>query len=121
MTRRIQAGDSTTSAKMPTLAEALTTSCGWAGLRLYVPIFQGDGDHDGAVESGQHALAVAETSEISPCRSLAHHCLGVAYHVLGDHRRAMGLLRSNVESLAGDLLRERFGLAGLLPCSRVAS
>src|SRR4029434_3027432 len=31
------------------------------------------------------------------------------YHALGDHRRALGLLRRNVESLAGDLIRERFG------------
>src|SRR5262249_43509883 len=44
---------------------------------------------------------------------MANHYLGVTYHVLGDHRQAMGLLRSNVESLVGDLLRERFGTAGL--------
>jgi tetratricopeptide (TPR) repeat protein len=37
----------------------------------------------------------------------------VVYHILGDHRRAMGLLRSNVESLAGDLLHERFGMTAL--------
>ena len=71
------------------------------------------GDHDGAVESGQHALAVAETLGDVALQVMANHYLGVAYHVLGDHRRAMGLLRSNVESLAGDLLRERFGMAGL--------
>ena len=67
------------------------------------------GDHDGAVESGQHALAVAATLGDVALQVMARHFLGVAYHVLGDHRRAMGLLRSNVESLAGDLLRERFG------------
>jgi tetratricopeptide (TPR) repeat protein len=44
---------------------------------------------------------------------MAQHFLGVAYHVLGDYRRAMGLLRRNVESLAGDLLRERFGMTAL--------
>jgi tetratricopeptide (TPR) repeat protein len=43
---------------------------------------------------------------------LAQHYLGVAYHTLGDHCQALGFLRGNVESLAGDLLRERFGLAG---------
>ena len=75
--------------------------------------FREIGDHDGAVESGQHALAVAETLGDFALQVMAHHYLGVAYHVLGDHRRAMGLLRSNVESLAGDLLRERFGLTGL--------
>jgi class 3 adenylate cyclase/tetratricopeptide (TPR) repeat protein len=70
------------------------------------------GDHDSAVESGQHALAVAETLGDFALQVMAHHFLGVAYHVLGDHRRAMGVLRSNVESLAGDLIRERFGLVG---------
>src|SRR5687767_7281488 len=68
------------------------------------------GDHDRAVESGQYALAVAETLGDVALRVMAQHYLGVAYHILGDHRRAMELLRSNVESLAGDLLRERFGL-----------
>jgi tetratricopeptide (TPR) repeat protein len=67
------------------------------------------GDHDGAVESGQHALAVAATLGDVALQVMARHFLGVAYHVLGEHRRAIGLLRSNVESLAGDLLRERFG------------
>jgi len=69
-------------------------------------------DYDGAVTSGQHALAVAETLGDFALQVMASNYLGVAYHILGDHRRAMGLLRSNVESLAGDLLRERFGLAG---------
>jgi class 3 adenylate cyclase/tetratricopeptide (TPR) repeat protein len=71
------------------------------------------GDYDGAVESGQHALAIAETLGDGALQVTAQHFLGVAYHVLGDHRRAMGLLRSNVELLAGDLLRERFSMIGL--------
>ena len=71
------------------------------------------GDHDGAVESGQHALAVAETLGDFALQVVANHYLGVAYHTLGDYRRAMGFLRKNVESLAGDLLRECFGLAGV--------
>jgi class 3 adenylate cyclase/tetratricopeptide (TPR) repeat protein len=75
--------------------------------------FREIGDHDSAVKSGQHALAVAETLGDFALQVLANHFLGVAYHTLGDHRRAMGFLRKNVQSLAGDLLRERFGLAGL--------
>ncbi len=70
------------------------------------------GDHDRAVESGQHALAVAATLGDFALQVMAQHFLGVAYHTLGDHRRAMGVLRSNVESLAGDLIRERFGVVG---------
>jgi class 3 adenylate cyclase/tetratricopeptide (TPR) repeat protein len=69
------------------------------------------GDHDSAVESGQRALAVAETLGDVALLVMARHFLGVAYHALGDHRRALELLRRNVDSLAGDLLRERFGLA----------
>jgi class 3 adenylate cyclase/tetratricopeptide (TPR) repeat protein len=75
--------------------------------------FREMGDHDGAVASGQHALAAAETLGDFALQVMAHHHLGVAYHTLGDHRRAMELLRSNVEALAGDLIRERFGLSGL--------
>jgi class 3 adenylate cyclase/tetratricopeptide (TPR) repeat protein len=55
------------------------------------------GDHDSAVESGQHALAVAETLGDFALQVMAHHFLGVAYHALGDHHRAMGVLRSNAE------------------------
>ncbi|HSX81912.1 MAG TPA: hypothetical protein VLQ80_25525, partial [Candidatus Saccharimonadia bacterium] len=65
----------------------------------------------GAVESGQHALAIAETLGDFALQVMVNHQLGVASHTLGDYRRAMGFLRSNVESLAGDLPRERFDLA----------
>ena len=70
------------------------------------------GDHDSAVESGQQALAVAAALGDFALQVMAHQFLGVAYYALGDHRRAMGVLRSNVESLAGDLSRESFGLVG---------
>ena len=97
-----------------TLAEALDDQPRLGRVSAYMcRYFREMGDHDGAVESGQHALAVAETLGDFALQVMAHHFLGVAYHALGDHRRAMGLLRSNVESLAGDLIRERFGLAGL--------
>jgi tetratricopeptide (TPR) repeat protein len=72
--------------------------------------FREIGDPDGAVESGQHALAIAETLGDFALQVTAQNFLGVAYHILGDQRRAMGMLRSNVASLAGDLLRERFGM-----------
>ena len=97
-----------------TLAEALDDQPRLGRVSAYMcRYFREMGDHDGAVESGQHALAVAETLGDFALQVMANHYLGVAYHALGDHRRAMGLLRSNVESLAGDLLRERFGMTGL--------
>ncbi|HEY5868538.1 MAG TPA: AAA family ATPase, partial [Candidatus Tectomicrobia bacterium] len=70
------------------------------------------GEHHGAVESGQHALAVAETLGDFALQVMAQHFLGAAYHALGDHWRAIGLLRKNVEALVGDLVRERFGQSG---------
>jgi tetratricopeptide (TPR) repeat protein len=79
------------------------------------------GDHDGAVESGQHALAVAETLGDVALQVMARHFLGVAYHTQGDYRRAMGVLRSNVDSLTGDLIRERLGQSGLLGHPAVVS
>jgi tetratricopeptide (TPR) repeat protein len=96
-----------------TLAEALDDQARLGRVSVYMCRYLREmGDHDGAVASGQHALAVAETLGDFALQVMARHFLGVAYHVLGDHRRAMGLLRSNVESLADDLLRERFGLTG---------
>src|SRR5262245_30477390 len=71
------------------------------------------GDHDGAVASGQHALAVAKALGDFALQVMAHHYLGIAYHTLGDYHRALELLRSNVESLAGELIRERFSMPGL--------
>jgi predicted ATPase/class 3 adenylate cyclase len=96
------------------LAEALDDQLRLGLVSAYMcRSFREMGDHDGAVESGQHALAVAETLGDFALQVTARHFLGVAYHILGDHRRAMGLLRRNVESLAGDLIRERFGLSTL--------
>jgi hypothetical protein len=43
---------------------------------------------------------------------MAQQFLGAAYHALGDHRRALGVLQRNVEALAGELSRESFGLVG---------
>jgi class 3 adenylate cyclase/tetratricopeptide (TPR) repeat protein len=97
-----------------TLAEALDDQPRLGRVSAYMCRYCREmGDHDGAVASGQHALAVAETVGDVALQVLAHHQLGVAYHVLGDHHRAMGLLRNNVESLAGELIRERFGMTGL--------
>ena len=97
-----------------TLAEALDDQPRLGRVSAYMCLyFREMGDYDGAVASGQHALAVAETLGDFALQVMAEHYLGTAYHVLGDHHRAIELLRSNVESLAGDLIRERFGLIGL--------
>jgi tetratricopeptide (TPR) repeat protein len=99
-----------------TLAEALDDQPRLGRVSAHMcRYFRGIGDHDSAVESGQDALAVAETLGDFALQVTVRHHLGAVYHVLGDHRRSMGLLRSNVESLAGDLLRKFFDGMPALP------
>jgi tetratricopeptide (TPR) repeat protein len=96
-----------------TLAEALDDQQRLGRVSVYMCRYYREmGDHDSAVRSGQHALAVAETLGDVALQATARHYLGVAYHILGDQCRAMKLLKSNVESRAGDLLRERLGMTG---------
>ena len=74
------------------------------------------GDHDRAVASGQRALALATTTGDFARQVMANYLLGEACHALGDYRQALDFMRKNVESLGGDLVRERFsrlGFAGL--------
>jgi len=71
------------------------------------------GDPGRAIESGLRALAIAEHLEDVALRVAANTHLGPAYGALGDYRRAAEILRRNVESLQGDLVREPLGLAGL--------
>ena len=97
-----------------TLAEALDDQPRLGRVAVYMcRYFREIGDHNSAVESGHHALAVAETLGDFSLQVVANQYLGVAYHTLGDYRRAMGFLRKNVESLAGDLLRQYIGLTGV--------
>jgi class 3 adenylate cyclase/tetratricopeptide (TPR) repeat protein len=97
-----------------TLAEALDDQPRLGRVSAYMcRYFREIGDPDAAVASGQHALAIAEALGDLTLQVTAHHFLGLAYHTLGDHRQAVRLLESNVESLAGELLRERFGLSAL--------
>jgi tetratricopeptide (TPR) repeat protein len=96
------------------LAEALDDQPRLGRVSAFMCRYCGEmGDHDGAVASGQHALAVAETLGDFALQVQTNHYLGLAYYALGDYRRAMGLLKSNVESLTGDLIGERFGMTGL--------
>ena len=97
------------------LAEALDDQRRLGRVAAYLSdYFRDMGDHDRAVASGQRALAIATA-------------LGdVALQVDGEPLPGSGLpyswativrrcdcFRQNVESLAGALLRERFGMAGL--------
>src|SRR5437867_2224402 len=70
-------------------------------------------DLDRAVEAGHRALALAHAHGDFPLQIVANQRLGQAYLSLGDHRRAGEYFRSNIESLQGELIRERFGEVGL--------
>jgi tetratricopeptide (TPR) repeat protein len=76
--------------------------------------FRLTGDSKHAVVYGERALAFATELEDFPLRALANQRLGIACYAVGDYWRAIELLKQNVESLQGELMRERFG-AGSLP------
>jgi class 3 adenylate cyclase/tetratricopeptide (TPR) repeat protein len=75
--------------------------------------FWATGDPQRAVEVGQRALALAGTLRDAALQVVTHLFLGRAYHGLGNYPRAIDFLRQNLVALEGELLRERFGLAGL--------
>ncbi|MFQ5896796.1 MAG: AAA family ATPase [Candidatus Methylomirabilia bacterium] len=71
------------------------------------------GDYDQALKVGQRDLAVAADFGDFAGKVVASFRLGQAYHSLGDYPRAMECFRRNVAALDGELLHERFGMAGL--------
>ncbi len=75
--------------------------------------FREAGDYQQALESGQRALAIAARLGDFALQIPANFYLGQHYYVLGEYGRAIGFLQENVESLQGDRVRERFGMAGL--------
>lgn len=60
----------------------------------------------------QNAQAIAETLGDFPLQVAANYYLGVAHFASGDYGRAEDFFRKIVQSLEGDLNRERFGLPG---------
>jgi tetratricopeptide (TPR) repeat protein len=79
--------------------------------------FQQMGAHQRGIEFGQRALALAMARGDVETRVQTHYFLGQAYYALGDYRQAMTVVRQNVVSLKGDLLREPFGLTSLASVS----
>jgi class 3 adenylate cyclase/tetratricopeptide (TPR) repeat protein len=61
----------------------------------------------------ERALAIAEGLADLPLRVAATYYLGTAYFVAGDYRRTDEFFSRIVELLEGDLVRERYGMAGL--------
>jgi tetratricopeptide (TPR) repeat protein len=73
--------------------------------------FSMSGQPDRAAQSGQRALAIATDLGDFPLQVAANFRLGLAY-LTCDYHRASEFFRSNVESLQGELIYERFGESG---------
>jgi tetratricopeptide (TPR) repeat protein len=72
--------------------------------------FRAAGDPDRAIIAGQRALEIGEALGDFALRIQGNFYLGLAYHSLGNHRRAIECFGRNVASLQGELVRERFGM-----------
>jgi len=68
------------------------------------------GDTVRAIEAGERALAIADALDDFGLKVSIRTYLGQVYYARGEYRRATEFFRPNVELLADDLARERFGL-----------
>jgi tetratricopeptide (TPR) repeat protein len=82
---------------------------GWVCAYL-TDYFRQVGDHAGAIDSGQRALAIAHSLGNFALEVATRTYLGQVYHDAGDFRRASEFFRRNVEALGGELSAERLGL-----------
>jgi class 3 adenylate cyclase/tetratricopeptide (TPR) repeat protein len=71
------------------------------------------GHPDEVVASNQRALTIATSLGDFALEAAANFALGLAYHDLGEYRRATQLLNSNIASLQGERMYGRFGTAGV--------
>jgi class 3 adenylate cyclase/tetratricopeptide (TPR) repeat protein len=75
--------------------------------------FQITGDPERGIDYAQRALDIAVDHGDVGARVVATAYLGATYYVVGDFARAIEFSRRNVDSLSGNLLHERFGMAPL--------
>jgi len=71
------------------------------------------GHYDQAIVSGQRTLAMAEALGDVALQVQANTRLGVAHKAMGDYPRAIEILRQIVASLAGERIREPYGMESL--------
>jgi tetratricopeptide (TPR) repeat protein len=100
-------------------AEALATTLGDQQRLGRVATFMANclwhlADHEGAVQAGRRALAIATALANGPLRAEASFRLGQAYHPLGEYGRAIEFLRASLADLPGELKYERLGGSGVL-------
>jgi len=97
-----------------TLAQALEDHqrLGWVSAYL-TPYFFNLGDLHRAIETGQRALTIAQSSGDFALEMMATFFSGLPYIPLGDYPQAVYYHRKNVETLTGAWLQEHFGEPGL--------
>jgi len=61
------------------------------------------------VEAAQRALALSKGADVAH-EIAVNLLLGYSFHMTGDYRQGVRVLRRNVEMITGDRVRERFGL-----------
>ncbi len=66
------------------------------------------GELTSAIQSGERALALAMALGDFPLQVTTNTHLGMAYHTLGDYRRAIDFFGRIVASLEGEMIWERF-------------
>ncbi len=99
--------------KAETLAQARNDQRRLGRVSCYMSnCFTQMGDRDRGIEFGQRALTMARALGDFAIEVQTNYFLGQAYYSLGDHRLAMEVVKRNVVSLEGDLLRESFGQGG---------
>jgi tetratricopeptide (TPR) repeat protein len=74
---------------------------------------QAGDDSTQAIENGKRALAIASAIDDFGLQVQANHFLASSYHAVEDYDRAFSHFRKNIESLSGDQIYDRFGLAFL--------
>jgi class 3 adenylate cyclase/tetratricopeptide (TPR) repeat protein len=70
------------------------------------------GDSAGALQAGERAVELTERVGDPALRVMANFSLGGAARAVGDYRRAITLLRANLDLTDGARAAEHFGLAG---------
>jgi tetratricopeptide (TPR) repeat protein len=95
------------------LAESLNDQRRLGQISAYLSGYFGQAGDDPiqAIENGQRALTIASAIGDFSLQIQANHFLGSAHHKLGDYDRAINHFTRNVDSLVGDQIYERFGLA----------
>jgi tetratricopeptide (TPR) repeat protein len=97
-------------------AETLVTDLGdqrrlgWVVANMIFPL-EALGEHDQAMEAGRQALVIADDLQDVPLQAESRFYVSIVHRDRGEYRRAIELLRWNVETLQGDLIR--FGTPGV--------